>query len=111
MSNIVKIAFKTKNELAKAYVRQFKNGGIFVSGSFNHVLGDEFFLIIELPESNEPIAVSGKVNWISPVSAVGYPPGVGVHFNSDKTGQEARSRIEILLGGLLQNNNFDSATF
>jgi|GEM_PF-2335232 len=111
MSNIVKIAFASKNELAKAYIKQFKYGGIFIAGNFNYSLGEELFLIIGLPESNEPVAVSGKVNWASPVSAVGYPSGVGVHFNSDKAGQDARSRIEIMLGGLLQNNTLESYTF
>ncbi len=111
-SNILKVSFVNKNELARSYIRQFKHGGIFINDNrLNYQLGDEVFLIITLPESNEPLAVTGKVSWISPSSAVGYPAGVGVHFNADKAGQDARSRIEIMLGGLLQNNLVENYTF
>lgn len=108
--NIVKIPITSKQELVKSYIQQFKNGGLFIKGNFNYDLGAEVFLIITLPETNENVAVNATVNWLSPETAVGYPVGIGVQFNNDKAGIEARSKIEIMLGGLLQNQQL-SYTF
>lgn len=102
MNNILKINVTSLSDLAKIYVRQFKFGGVFVGGKFDFGLGDEVFLIISLPENSEPCAVGGRVCWIAPASAVGYPEGIGVQFNNDKAGTDAKSRLEIILGGLLQ---------
>lgn len=109
--NILKVGFSNKNDLAKAYIKQFKNGGIFILDNHTLELGDEVFLIISLPEGNEPLAISGKVFWVSPSSAVGYRAGIGIQFNADRAGQDARSRIEVMLGGLLQNNMLEYYTF
>lgn len=111
MSNILKITFNSKNELAKAYIRQFKHGGIFIVNNLNYSLNEELFLIIKLPKLNESVAVSGKVSWISPASAVAYPCGSGIHFSPDKAGQDAKAKIEMMVGGLVQNNNEESYTF
>ncbi len=101
--NIIKVPIPSKQDLIKMYIQQFKNGGLFVKGRFDYDLGADVFLLITLPETNESIAVNASVNWISPETAVGYPAGIGVQFTGDKTGLEARSKIEIMLGGLLQN--------
>lgn len=110
--NILKVGFGSKGELARSYIKQFKQGGIFITDSHGaYELGDEVFLIINLPENNEPLAINGKVQWVSPSSAVGYPAGIGVQFNSDRAGQDARSKIEVMLGGLLQNSILENYTF
>lgn len=103
MSNILKLVIPNKLELARSYIGQFKFGGVFVRGSGAYELGDDVFLLITLPETNESIAVPGKIAWLSPVSTVGYPAGVGVQFSDDKVGDDAKSKIEIMLGGLLQH--------
>lgn len=102
MSNIFKLVIPSKIELAKFYIQQFKYGGIFLHGSSGYELGDGVFLLITLPETNENIAVTGKVCWLSPVSTVGYPAGIEVQFSNDKAGSDAKAKIEIMLGGLLQ---------
>lgn len=33
---------------------------------------------------------------------MGYPAGIGVQFSNDKAGSDAKAKIEIMLGGLLQ---------
>lgn len=103
MSNILKLVIPNKLELAKSYIKQFRHGGIFVRGSSAYELGDEVFLLITLSETNENIAVNGNVSWLSPISTVGYPAGVGIQFGNDKVGIDAKTKIEIMLGGLLQN--------
>ncbi len=103
MNNILKLNISTKQELLKMYIQQFKYGGLFISGESSHKLGDELFLILNLPDNMEPLAVKGIVNWVSPAAAVGYPTGIGVQFHHDKAGVDVKSKIELMLGGLLQN--------
>ena len=103
MDSIIKIHMASRTELAKNYIQQFKAGGMFVAGKFDYKLGDGIFMVISLPESNETIAVNGKVCWISPSAAVGYHQGIGIQFNNDKAGAEAKSRLEIMLGGAIQH--------
>lgn len=100
--NIVKLVMPNKQELLKSYIKQFKCGGIFVKGNFEYNVGDDVFLIIHLQESGESIATNGTVGWQSPKSAVGYPSGIGIQFNNDKAGIEARNKIELMLGGAIQ---------
>ncbi|MEN9946367.1 MAG: hypothetical protein RLZZ293_753 [Pseudomonadota bacterium] len=108
--NIIKVNISSKVELLKMYMPQLKHGGVFVIGNFNYTIGDEIFLILSLPNSNENLAVDGHLVWLSPTTAVGYPVGIGVEFNANKTGIEAKSKIELLLGGMLQNRS-SSYTF
>jgi type IV pilus assembly protein PilZ len=110
MSSIVKLNITSRTELAKLYIQQFKYGGVFVAGKLDYSLGEDVFLLINLPESSDSIAVGGKVCWLSPASAVGYPEGMGVQFKNDKAGSDAKSRLEITLGGALQHQG-SSYTF
>lgn len=103
MNNIIKLVITDKQDLAKAYIPFFKNGGLFVKGKTNFNLGDEIFLIVSLEETGEQLAVNGRIGWLSPPSSVTYPSGIGIHFNQEKAGLDAKSRIEILLGSLLKN--------
>jgi type IV pilus assembly protein PilZ len=44
------------------------------------------------------------VVWVTPAGAQnGRAQGIGVHFNNDESGQEARRKIEGLLGGVMQS--------
>ena len=74
MNNIIKVNIQSRQDLLKMYIQQFKSGGIFYQWELWLSAWEEVFLIITLPEGGENIAVSSKVNWISPNSAVGYPP-------------------------------------
>jgi type IV pilus assembly protein PilZ len=103
--NIIKLTVASKAELAKVYIKQFKFGGVFVVGNVNYQLGDELFLLINLPDDNGSLALNVKVAWLSPTSAVSYPAGIGLSFTNDKAGFEAKAKIEVMLGGLLQHNN------
>jgi Tfp pilus assembly protein PilZ len=97
MNNMFKISFNTKQELLKCYIRHFKHGGIFIAGNFPNNLNDDGFVVIKLPDVIDPIAAAGKIQWISPISSVNYPAGIGIHFNADKAGRDVRSKIELLL--------------
>lgn len=101
--NIVKLTIHTKQELVKSYIKQFKNGGIFVKGNFDYSIGDDIFLILTINELNHKIAVNGTVCWKSPPTSISSPSGVGIQFNNDKVGASAKDQIEIHLGGAVES--------
>ena len=64
---ILSCAIKDKAELYSAYMPFLKSGGVFVPTPKRYFLGDEVFLLLTLPESNERLPVAGKVVWVTPV--------------------------------------------
>lgn len=103
--NIIKVVVPNKAELLRMYMPHLKNGGIFIKDNTSYNLADEVFLLISLLESKETLAINGVVCWQSPISAVGYPAGIGVQFKLDKAGVDARNKLEMLLGGSLKNQH------
>jgi type IV pilus assembly protein PilZ len=79
-----------------------KYGGIFVPTPKRYFLGDEVFLLLTLPESNERLPVAGKVVWVTPTGAQGNrTAGIGVQFAETAEGENVKGRIETLLAGML----------
>lgn len=100
---ILSLAVKDKAALYSAYMPFIRHGGIFVATPKRYFLGDEVFLLVTLPESNERLPVAGKVVWVTPVGAQGNrPAGIGVQFADSAEGEAVRGKIEALLAGLLQ---------
>lgn len=99
---ILNVTIKDKNTLCSAYMPFLKTGGLFLSTNKLHQLGDEIFMLINLLDDPEKMAVSGKVVWITPAGAGrGKPQGVGVSFIGESA-ESVRSRIETHLAGMLQ---------
>lgn len=101
--NIVKLSVENKLELAIAYMSQLKFGGIFIKDNFDYDLDDNVFIVLEILETGDKFAINGNVVWVSPEHIVGYPTGIGIQFTNDKSGAEAKIKIERMLGGLLQS--------
>ncbi len=105
---ILSLALKDKAALYAAYMPFLRHGGIFVATPKRYFLGDEVFLLVTLPESNERMPVAGKVVWVTPVGAQGNrPAGIGVQFADSAEGEAVKGKIEALLAGTL---NADRAT-
>src|SRR4029453_458412 len=99
---ILSHAIKDKAALYSAYMPFLKYGGIFVTTTKRYFLGDEVFLLVTLPESNERLPVAGKVIWITPTGAQGNrTAGIGVQFTDSAEGETVKGRIETLLAGTL----------
>ena len=99
---ILSHALKDKAALYNAYMPYLKHGGIFVPTSKRYFLGDEVFLLVTLPESNERMPVAGKVIWITPTGAQGNrTAGIGVQFTDSAEGEAVKGKIETLLAGTL----------
>lgn len=97
------LGFSDNKELYRCYMPFFKNGGLFVRSARHYRMGQSLALSVTLPDALEPIVVSGKVAWLSPVGAQSAnPAGIGVAFIDDK--QDLSGRIEKLVGALLSSN-------
>lgn len=99
---ILSHAIKDKAALYNAYMPFLRGGGIFVTTTKRYFLGDEVFLLLTLPESNERLPVAGKVVWVTPPGAQGNrPAGIGVQFSDSAEGDTVKGKIETLLAGTL----------
>ena len=100
---VLSLSIKEKAALYAAYMPYLKNGGMFVPTTRPYQLADDVYLILTLLDDPTRIPVAGKVVWISPAAGGSKTPGIGVHFPSDETGQNARKRIEEALGASLKS--------
>lgn len=97
-SGELKLTLADKRALRQSYMPFVRGGGVFVPTERPFELGDEVAVAIRLYDADGPIAVRGKVVWITPARAQGRRmAGVGVRFETDET---CRARIEGLLGGI-----------
>ncbi|WP_269533806.1 PilZ domain-containing protein [Chitinimonas sp. BJYL2] len=102
---VLSLSIKEKAGLFAAYMPFVKGGGIFIPTAKPYSIGDEVFMLLQLMEDPAKIAVSGKVVWITPPGSHGNrTQGVGVQFSENEAGQQARAKIEGLLGGALQSS-------
>ncbi len=99
---ILSLTIKEKQALYAAYMPFITNGGLFVPTNSQYKLGDEVFILLTLMEDTEKLPVVGHVVWITPKGAqANRAAGIGIQF-SDKTGTDARTRIESYLAGALE---------
>ncbi|MBV8467039.1 MAG: PilZ domain-containing protein [Burkholderiales bacterium] len=102
---VLSLSIKEKAGLFAAYMPFTKGGGIFIPTAKAYNLGDEVFMLLQLMDDPARIAVSGKVVWITPPGSHGSrTQGIGVQFSDNEAGQQARNKIEGLLGGALQSS-------
>lgn len=100
---VLSLTIKDKSALYAAYMPFLKRGGLFVPTNKSYKLGEEVFMLLTLLEDQDKIPVAGNVVWITPVGAQGNrAAGVGVQFSAKE--EVARTKIEAILGGVLQSN-------
>ena len=59
-------------------------------------------MLLSLMDDPAKLPIAGKVVWVTPAGAQNNrAQGIGIHFNSDESGQEAKRKIEGLLAGVL----------
>lgn len=97
------LGFNDTKELYRCYMPFFKNGGLFVRSARHYRMGQSLALSVTLPDMPEPMVVTGKVAWISPLGAQSANPvGIGIAIIDDKHG--LHRHIETLLGAQLHSN-------
>jgi type IV pilus assembly protein PilZ len=100
--SVLSLNINSKSALYAAYMPFLKRGGIFVPTTKGYRLGDEVFMLLSLIDEPGKVPIAGSVVWITPAGAQGNKAqGIGVHFSDDESGQQAKAKIESLLGGNL----------
>lgn len=85
--SVLSLNINSKSALYAAFMPHLRHGGIFIPTTRGYTLGDEVFMLLSLMDDPTKLPMQG----------------IGVHFNDDESGQEARRKIEGLLGGVLQS--------
>ncbi len=102
--SVLSLNINSKSALYSAFMPHLRQGGIFIPTTRSYALGDEVFMLLSLMEDPAKLPIAGTVIWVTPPGAQnGRAQGIGVHFNDDESGHEARRKIEGLLGGVLQS--------
>jgi type IV pilus assembly protein PilZ len=79
-------------------------GGLFIPTNRSYKLGDEVFMLLQLPDDPAKLKVVGHVAWITPVTQGNRPQGIGVRFSEKDGGIEVRNKIEGMLVGALKSS-------
>jgi len=102
--SVLSLAIKEKAALYAAFMPFVKGGGLFIPTNKSFNVGDEVFMLLSLIDDPMKLKVVGHVIWITPVAQGTKPQGIGVQFSEKDGGQEARNKIESLLGGALKSS-------
>ena len=85
---IVRVDYKTVDELFSEFARNINEGGLFIETETPPAIGSEVALQFNIPGSEEPLQVMGRVVRKSPGDR-GEPPGMGIEFeNLDNQSQD-----------------------
>ncbi len=112
-SKLLSIRVEDLTVLRSAYMPFLKNGGLFVSAGNSWqkelsslqkpALGSRVFLLLQLLDEPEKVAVTATVVWITPASSrAGQCTGFGLHFDSNDSC--VKSKIETLLAECLSSD-------
>lgn len=100
---IISFTISDRGALYASYMQFVENGGVFVPTNRAYELGDNVFMLLKLMDDNSPVAVEGKVVWITPPGSQGNKTvGVGVQFNDSDGG--TKGAIETHLAAALQGD-------
>ena len=94
---LVRVDYKTVDELFSEFARNINEGGLFVETEQPPPLGDPIALQFRIPGASEPVQASGHVVRISDGSGH-EPPGMGIQF--DQLDAQAQELINELVRSL-----------
>jgi len=95
---VLKLNLRDEDMLYACYMPYIKGCGIFVPSKQEHALGDEVFILVNLPGNGGKFAVSAKVVWLNPRQKMGRRvPGFGLQILGRDAGK-MRQKIEDILG-------------
>jgi type IV pilus assembly protein PilZ len=101
--SVISLTIKDKGALYAAYMRFVEGGGLFIPTTRPAQLGDEIYAILTLMDEPGKVPVPGKVCWVTPAGVPGRQQGLGIQFAKNEAGEEARNKIETLIGGVLNS--------
>ena len=97
--SVLQLALPDTNALYAAYMPWLVEGGVFVPTPRSFCLGEDAYVLLQLPADPRPYTVVGKVVWVTPESAAGSrPQGIGLQFAQNAESSALKEKIEQLLG-------------
>ena len=105
--SIINFPIKDIVTLNASYMSFIQGGGLFIPSPRQVTMGEEVFVLVNLPESSERVPLSGEVIWISKSAVSGKSPGFGIRLSGPE-GVKFKSDVEAMLAGKL---NGDHPTF
>lgn len=97
--SVLSLSIKDVSALAAAYMPFIKGGGLFVPTTRVARLGDEIYALLALGDDPGKLAITGRVVWVTPAGTPGRAQGIGIQFASGEAGEQARAKIENMIGG------------
>lgn len=98
---VVRVTYRTVDELFSEFARNINEGGIFIETESPQDLGSTVPIQFKLPGNDVPIEVVGTVVRITDGSSPGDPPGMGLEFGD--LGEGVRHQINELVRQLRTN--------
>ncbi len=90
---VVRVDYKTVDELFSEFARNINEGGLFVETESPPELGAPVALQFRIPGADAPVQASGHVVRVSD-GMQGEPPGMGIRFNKlDESAQEVINQL------------------
>jgi len=93
---LVRVDYKTVDELFSEFARNINEGGVFVETDNPPEVGSSVALQFQIPGSNEPIQVMGRVVRLS-TDDPSEGPGMGIEF------EDLNSQSRDLINDLIRN--------
>ena len=101
---VLVLEIKDEAELYKHYMSFVQGGAIFVPTKKAHELGDDIFFLLSIYLCIDPIAMTGKVVWVTHKGSVSSnKEGVGVQFTDEQA--ELKIQIEQALTGKVNSHH------
>ena len=94
---LVRVEYKTVDELFSEFARNINEGGLFVESETPPPIGDPIALQFRIPGAPEPVEATGLVVRVSDGSGH-EPPGMGIQF--DKLDEHAQELVNELVRSL-----------
>lgn len=95
---VLKFAITDEKMLYTCFMPFVKGCGVFIPNNDEHKLGDEVFLLLNLPGDGGKYATSAKVVWLNPKQKLGRRvPGIGLQILG-RDADKMREKIEEILG-------------
>ena len=96
------IAFQPPDRMAmhQSYMPFLKNGGLYIPTPKKYDIGNEVFILVKFPDSNERVPGVGSVVWVNRTPSVSKPSGIGIHFSETNENESLKTKIEAFLFGV-----------
>lgn len=88
---VVRVDYSTVDSFFSEFTTNINEGGLFIETDSPSPLGTSVLVQFQLPGSDDPLKLEGRVVWASPPEGSAEGPGMGIEF--ENLDESARRRI------------------